>query len=84
MAQPNPAVSETEQRGAAEGSQAVGPQPHPTSPFVPNAERRAATVEQGRLDAAVAGEAPWQRWGTYLSERAWGTVREDYSADGDA
>ncbi|MFI0433842.1 MAG: hypothetical protein ACH36H_11965, partial [Candidatus Nanopelagicales bacterium] len=48
------------------------------------ARRRAATVEQGRLDAAVAGEAPWQRWGTYLSERAWGTVREDYSADGDA
>ena len=26
----------------------------------------------------------WQRWGTYLSERAWGTVREDYSADGSA
>ena len=26
----------------------------------------------------------WRRWGTYLSERAWGTVREDYSADGDA
>jgi hypothetical protein len=27
---------------------------------------------------------PWRRWGPYLSERAWGTVREDYSADGDA
>jgi Glycosyl hydrolase family 63 C-terminal domain len=27
---------------------------------------------------------PWQRWGPYLSERAWGTVREDYSADGSA
>jgi hypothetical protein len=26
----------------------------------------------------------WKRWGAYLSERAWGTVREDYSADGDA
>jgi hypothetical protein len=26
----------------------------------------------------------WQRWGTYLSDRAWGTVREDYSADGTA
>jgi hypothetical protein len=26
----------------------------------------------------------WHRWGPYLSERAWGTVREDYSADGDA
>ena len=28
--------------------------------------------------------ADWRRWGPYLSERAWGTVREDYSADGDA
>ncbi|MGH8208665.1 MAG: hypothetical protein ACREU6_03565, partial [Steroidobacteraceae bacterium] len=26
---------------------------------------------------------PWKRWGTYLSERQWGTVREDYSASGD-
>jgi hypothetical protein len=30
------------------------------------------------------GRAPWRLWGPYLSERAWGTVREDYSADGDA
>ncbi|MHB8508193.1 MAG: MGH1-like glycoside hydrolase domain-containing protein [Candidatus Dormibacteria bacterium] len=30
------------------------------------------------------GRAPWRHWGPYLSERAWGTVREDYSADGDA
>jgi hypothetical protein len=29
-------------------------------------------------------DASWRRWGPYLSERAWGTVREDYSADGDA
>src|SRR5437763_6327374 len=28
--------------------------------------------------------APWRKWGPYVSERAWGTVREDYSADGDA
>ncbi|MCB0914510.1 MAG: glucosidase [Actinobacteria bacterium] len=47
-------------------------------------ERRRATAEQRRLDDAEAGRAHWQRWGTYLSERAWGTVREDYSADGDA
>jgi len=41
----------------------------------------AATVEHQRLadDGAV-----WRRWGPYLSERAWGTVREDYSADGNA
>ena len=48
------------------------------------ADRRSTTAEQQRLEAAVSGRARWQRWGTYLSERAWGTVREDYSADGDA
>jgi hypothetical protein len=31
-----------------------------------------------------AGAAPWRLWGSYLADRAWGTVREDYSADGDA
>ena len=30
------------------------------------------------------GNAPWRRWGPYVSDRSWGTVREDYSADGDA
>ena len=45
---------------------------------------RPDTTEQRRLDDAVAGRHRWQRWGTYMSERAWGTVREDYSADGDA
>jgi Mannosylglycerate hydrolase MGH1-like glycoside hydrolase domain len=42
------------------------------------------TPEQARLAEMRAGTADWQRWGTYLSERAWGTVREDYSADGRA
>ncbi len=37
--------------------------------------------ERGRLRE---NPAVWRRWGPYLSERAWGTVREDYSADGDA
>ncbi len=40
--------------------------------------------ESERLRQADAGEKPWRRWGPYLSERQWGTVREDYSADGDA
>ncbi len=40
--------------------------------------------EHERLRQANRGELPWRRWGPYLSERAWGTVREDYSADGDA
>ena len=43
-----------------------------------------AIAEQARLNAANAGAEDWRRWGTYLSERAWGTVREDYSANGDA
>ena len=42
------------------------------------------TAEDARLAEAREGSADWRRWGTYLSERAWGTVREDYSADGDA
>jgi len=42
------------------------------------------STERDRLRAADAGAAPWRLWGPYLSERAWGTVREDYSADGDA
>ena len=40
--------------------------------------------ERSRLDAANAGTANWRLWGPYLAERAWGTVREDYSANGDA
>ena len=43
-----------------------------------------SSAEQDRLDEVGAGSSDWRRWGTYLSERAWGTVREDYSADGDA
>jgi hypothetical protein len=41
------------------------------------------TEEQKRLREVQSG-AEWQRWGPYLSERSWGTVREDYSADGNA
>ena len=40
-------------------------------------------VEADRLEEARAGVA-WKRWGPYLSERQWGTVREDYSDNGDA
>ena len=41
-------------------------------------------VEQHRLDSARDGEADWKFWGPYLSERQWGTVREDYSTNGNA
>jgi hypothetical protein len=43
----------------------------------------AQTEEGRRLDQARQGAA-WRRWGPYVSDRQWGTVREDYSADGDA
>ncbi|WP_158829485.1 MGH1-like glycoside hydrolase domain-containing protein [Mucilaginibacter lacusdianchii] len=41
-------------------------------------------VEQLRLQQHYAKQVNWLKWGPYLSERQWGTVREDYSADGDA
>ncbi|MBL8978605.1 MAG: glucosidase [Gemmatimonadetes bacterium] len=42
------------------------------------------TAEAERMEAERLGQAPWRRWGPYLSERQWGTVREDYSAGGSA
>lgn len=43
------------------------------------------TVEGKRIRSEFdAPVPPWKKWGAYVSERAWGTVREDYSADGDA
>ena len=42
-----------------------------------------STVEGARL-AAIRRGVHWRRWGPYLSERQWGTVREDYSSNGDA
>jgi hypothetical protein len=45
----------------------------------------AKTSPEGeRLEEANARRQPWRKWGPYVSERQWGTVREDYSADGDA
>ena len=41
-------------------------------------------AEQDRLEAAKTQAVPWRKWGPYLSERQWGTVREDYSEGGDA
>ena len=58
---------------------------------MPKADTRPSTAEHARL-AEATGRAedelfsanPWYEWGPYLSERAWGTVREDYSESGDA
>ncbi len=51
----------------------------------PTAEHR--RLEEARAAGATGdrdGKKKWRRWGTYLAERQWGTVREDYSADGNA
>jgi hypothetical protein len=42
------------------------------------------TAEHVRLDEIRTQKVPWKKWGPYLSERQWGTVREDYSEGGDA
>jgi hypothetical protein len=44
----------------------------------------AECTEQKRLNDARDKGIPWKKWGPYLSERQWGTVREDYSHDGNA
>ena len=46
--------------------------------------KAAASAEQLRMRAQNDNTAAWDRWGPYLSERQWGTVREDYSAQGEA
>src|SRR5688572_11958864 len=47
-------------------------------------ERQPVTVEHLRLAGLHGPLAAWRRWGPYVAERSWGTVREEYSADGDA
>jgi hypothetical protein len=42
------------------------------------------TPEAARLEEVREKGVPWRQWGPYLSERQWGTVREDYSEDGNA
>ena len=53
-------------------------QPDPSTP------EPSLGAEARRLEEARQRARHWKRWGPYLSERAWGTVREDYSADGTA
>src|SRR3974390_2249341 len=43
-----------------------------------------ANAERRRLDEVRDYQVPWKKWGPYLSERQWGTVREDYSDGGNA
>jgi hypothetical protein len=47
-------------------------------------QNQAMTTEDQRLTEAREQDVPWRKWGPYLSERQWGTVREDYSESGNA
>ena len=51
-----------------------------------DADKRAPrqSAELKRLEAGREWDSPWRKWGPYLSERQWGTVREDYSPNGNA
>src|SRR5688572_14982367 len=49
-----------------------------------SSSKRKGTMEDQRLHETEKGRANWKQWGPYLAERAWGTVREDYSSNGAA
>jgi mannosylglycerate hydrolase MGH1-like protein len=51
---------------------------------MPNKPHNPTPTEEGRLAESRERKAHWKRWGPYLSERQWGTVREDYSEGGTA
>jgi hypothetical protein len=56
-----------------------------TKSFAPlSSGAKTVNIEKTRLEEDRLGAQPWRRWGPYVSERQWGTVREDYSATGDA
>jgi len=52
--------------------------------YLQRKETETVTQEEKRLQESTERTAHWKRWGPYLSERAWGTVREDYSSSGTA
>ena len=56
----------------------------PDTKTVDEAAERGRVATFGQLADGLLEAGDWYRWGPYLSERQWGTVREDYSADGDA
>jgi hypothetical protein len=49
-----------------------------------NAEMKRLAECGSGFDTSRTEKTPWKKWGPYLSERQWGTVREDYSDNGDA
>jgi len=59
------------------------PELHYSMNEMPETDPVSPTAEEIRLGEDTRRERFWKLWGTYLSERQWGTVREDYSSDGD-
>src|SRR5262249_59270041 len=57
---------------------------HTEQSAMPSNHTGESSPEHSRLQEDREGQAAWKKWGPYLSERQWGTVREDYSPDGDA
>lgn len=53
------------------------------SPATTDSQFPTMTIEEQRLNESTERSRHWKRWGPYLSERAWGTVREDYSPNGE-
>ncbi len=74
--QPRKALSPSKK--PVEGSPKVKREKKPRSTPIPSHS------EEHRLEESRLREVHWKRWGPYLSERQWGTVREDYSSDGTA
>ena len=58
--------------------------PHPLLATPPQPTMNSLLPEQQRITDMNSEQAAWRRWGPYLSERQWGTVREDYSPHGNA
>src|SRR5579883_1817663 len=84
----SPSIGSVRGRRAAVGLSRImaGGVPDVRSPSARPEERMATppTVEHLRLEEARQHTAHWKKWGPYLAERQWGTVREDYSPDGTA
>jgi hypothetical protein len=62
----------------------TAPAPDNTGRAVPSPPNPPSTAEERRLADDASRKENWKRWGPYLAERQWGTVREDYSGSGDA
>src|SRR5438876_1503777 len=71
-------------RAAGAGAESDAAEPDTAEPHAADLPVAEPDPERRRLEDAREGRVAWYRWGPYLADRHWGTVREDYSANGDA